>query len=448
MSSGICFAAAAANLVDGIDLGLFTASMKAFEQELHMDPAKLGKIMSICGLLSCISSIFWGSAADRLNRRVLVASSTFALGCVTLSVSFISTAWQLCAAQAVMSILIASITPITQSLVSENVKDASRGRYFALLAMCGAISGSVSAGLAGFLRWKDAYVIMGSATMLLSVIILRILPREVENCTFLSSKAPQQSWHGMFYSEMEKVKAIFQIPTFLSLLFGGIVGCIPWNALNFFMMYLQTVGFSAKASALLITIMSAGKILGNLFGGALGDFMVHRSPQHGRAFVAQISIVLGMSTLTCLLMLAQWNNSPNFILYAMLIFGFGAGSTWCNPGVDRPLWAELVGPDSRGKIVAWWTFVAGSFGNIFGSMLVGWLSVAVLGYNPAQSIDNADRTSNSKALGKALIVCTMVPWALCFLCYSSIHITYPLDYAKKDRDVAEVLCPISKCQKL
>ena len=62
--------------------------------------------------------------------------------------------------------------------------------------------------------------------------------------------------------------------------------------------------------------------------------------------------------------------------------GAVAQATWCNPGVDRPLWSEFFGetsmkgeaapietnpgfvhsprlatPDCRGKIIAWWTVV-------------------------------------------------------------------------------------------
>ena len=36
------------------------------------------------------------------------------------------------------------------------------------------------------------------------------------------------------------------------------------------------------------------------------------------------------------------------------LFSFSLLAVWCNPGVDRPLFSELVPPNRRGKVIGWW----------------------------------------------------------------------------------------------
>ncbi|CAK9056319.1 unnamed protein product, partial [Durusdinium trenchii] len=92
-------------------------------------------------------------------------------------------------------------------------------------------------------------------------------------------------------------------------------------------------------------------------------------------------------------------------------------------GVDRPLWSELVPAYCRGKIIGWWRTIAETCGTIFGGPLVGYISVAILGYKPSQDLQQG----NAESLGTAMLVCTMLPWAFCLCCYSAIHCTYPKD---------------------
>lgn len=221
-------------------------------------------------------------------------------------------------------------------------------------------------------------------------------------------------------AELEQLKEICCIPTFLALLFGGVVGCIPWSALSFLMMYLQNLGFSATSAASLLAVMSVGRICGSLLGGILGDWFASRWPLHGRALVGQMSIALGAVPLYWVLRCCPHSGS-SYSLLAAALFSFSLLALWCNPGVDRPLWSELVPPDSRGKIIGWWRTVAETCGSIFGGPVVGYLSMAV-GYRP-----KTKEPGNAESLGTAMLVCTMLPWAVCFCCYSAIHITYPKD---------------------
>ena len=53
-------------------------------------------------------------------------------------------------------------------------------------------------------------------------------------------------------------------------LMQGVVGTMPWVALGFMTLYLQLLGFSDMAAALLVAMFSLGASLGNLGGGYIG----------------------------------------------------------------------------------------------------------------------------------------------------------------------------------
>jgi len=285
--------------------------------------------------------------------------------------------------------------------------------------MCSGISASVAASLAGAFHWRMAYGIIGIMTLIISLVISQLLPASSHE----RLKLHDRSLQGVICSELDEVSRIFGIATFKALLLGGIVGCIPWNALQFFMLYLQNIGFDTGHAASLMTCLSVGKITGSFLGGNLGDAMARKWPHHGRACLAQLSILLGMASLSWLLLGASRSN-PTFTSFAAGTFVFGLSAVWAGPGVDRPLWSELVPSRCHGKIIAWWFAVAFSFGCVFGGPAVGWMSVNLLGYHPGSSEGNS---GNADALAKAITLCTMAPWTLCFLCYSAIHVTYPSD---------------------
>eukprot|EP00930_Biecheleria_cincta_P056303 TRINITY_DN42449_c0_g1_i1.p1 TRINITY_DN42449_c0_g1~~TRINITY_DN42449_c0_g1_i1.p1 ORF type:complete len:443 (-),score=65.06 TRINITY_DN42449_c0_g1_i1:19-1347(-) len=420
--------ATVANLVDGIDVGLLGVFFKDLEAELGFPPNKLGWILLAGGLASSLSNIGWGTMADRMNRKTLICSTMALLGLVTAFTAFVSSLHSFMLAQMFTGMLVAAVTPVTQSLVAEAVPTESRGSAFAMLATSGAISASISAMLVGVCHWRTAYKFMGCLTVSLASVIAWFLPEDETSRASSQHKAgdSQQTLEAAVRTEVEQVKSIFRIPTFLALLLGGVVGCIPWSAMHFFMMYLQTLGFSTQRAAFLITVMSVGKIAGNLVGGNLGDRLARKFPFHGRALLAQISILLGMLILFWVLWIFP-GSSRSWELLAAALFAFGLTAVWCNPGVDRPLWAELVEPSCRGKVVAWWQVVAASFGAVFGGPMVGWICVGFLGYDPASTAGK----SNAAALAEGMLLCTMLPWALCFCCYSAIHVTYPLDRSRR-----------------
>lgn len=184
------------------------------------------------------------------------------------------------------------------------------------------------------------------------------------------------------------------------------------------------MGFTAARASDLMAFQSVGHALGSFAGGRFGDLAAACSPHHGRTFMGQACIFSGMVLM--LTILAWIPRSPEYFgTYAVSFFAFGFSFGPLHPGVDRVIWSEIVSADCRGTIVSWWTFVAGSSGQLFGAPLVGWLAETVLGYRPSSELD----ARNTQALSKALVLFTAIPWTLMLCCYTAMHCTYSRDIA-------------------
>ena len=64
---------------------------------------------------------------------------------------------------------------------------------------------------------------------------------------------------------------------------------MPWNAVGYFTMWLQTLGFSDVPAATLTALFWGGTALGNLLGGVVGDLLARRLPNSGRQLTCQVS---------------------------------------------------------------------------------------------------------------------------------------------------------------
>ena len=75
---------------------------------------------------------------------------------------------------------------------------------------------------------------------------------------------------------------------------------MPWNAVGYFTMWLQTLGFSDMPAAALTALFWGGTALGNLLGGIVGDLLAKRLPNVGRQLTCQVS-TLNFHTIACAL---------------------------------------------------------------------------------------------------------------------------------------------------
>jgi hypothetical protein len=125
---------------------------------------------------------------------------------------------------------------------------------------------------------------------------------------------------------------VAKIPTFQVIIFQGILGSTPWNALVFLTVYLQLIGFSNFQASLGLSFFQAGAALGGAVGGAVGDWAAKKSPDHGRIWVCQFSVFMGIP-FSLLLMkgLPTSGSDAAVALHVVTLFFFGLMHVRCGP---------------------------------------------------------------------------------------------------------------------
>ena len=61
------------------------------------------------------------------------------------------------------------------------------------------------------------------------------------------------------------------------LLLQGIVGSTPWNAMVFFTLWLQLLGFTDYSASVLMALFAGGCAIGSALGGYLGELSADHS---------------------------------------------------------------------------------------------------------------------------------------------------------------------------
>lgn len=131
-----------------------------------------------------------------------------------------------------------------------------------------------------------------------------------------------------------QAKQVLRIRSFQILVGQGIPGTVPRKALAFMPMWLELVGCSHNATAILMGLFVAGNIFGSVFGGWAGDVLSVRFPNAGRIMLAQSSQLFGLVFAVVLFVILQ--DSPNTeVLYGGILFLFGFMTCWEAPGTNK-----------------------------------------------------------------------------------------------------------------
>ena len=85
-----------------------------------------------------------------------------------------------------------------------------------------------------------------------------------------------------------------RIPTFWVIVAQGCFGSTPWAAWGFATLWLQLICFRSELAANIRAMFTVGNIFGTLFGGWLGDNVSTIYPDHGRPWVAVVSVGIGV----------------------------------------------------------------------------------------------------------------------------------------------------------
>ena len=287
--------------------------------------------------------------------------------------------------------------------------------------------------------------------------------------------------------------AVARIPSFRVVVAQGVMGSMPWNAMLFATLWLQLLGFTDVAAGALAALFAASCAFGSLLGGSLGDAAARETAARrpncssvgsgssgsssvggvGRVAVAQLSVAASIPLAVLLLRVlpssgpcrCQENvggvvvgrlfphgaaSSANAACsprsascaaaFSLVITVMGLFSSWCGSN-NAAVFAEIVPAELRSSVYAFDRSFEGAVGAL-ATPLVGVVASKVFGFKgalagaPSSSSSSSGSSSSSplnlsqaNALGSALVVCCVVPWATCLAAYTLLYRFYPLDAA-------------------
>lgn len=412
-------------LLEGADTALLPSVLFALQSDLGLDLQSLA-MMGMCqAVASALFGPVWGILADRgvASKRALLISGCVVQGLITMLLAHVSTIPIMLALRILNGAALASLGPVSKSMVAEDVASSDRGKIFSLIAAATNVGNVIGAFVGvqlasrevfGWQGWRVAFMVMGSLGVLAGGAAFFGL--KIRAVTSQSSRT--------LVEELTKLRDYLNINSFRALVIQGCFGSMPWAALGYATLFFQTAGLSTNETSALVFAFQASCMAGTLIGGVVGDTLEASSPGHGRPLTAQISVGGGLP-IVLFVFLAPPMVGSYFYQEMFLVVALGLVATWCGAGVNAPILCELVDISSCAGIMAWEAALEGSFANFFGNMFVGLLGQVLFGYR--LSHDNQPSPSNKTALGKALAVSCVLPWLLCFVVYIKLHRFYPED---------------------
>jgi MFS family permease len=240
---------------------------------------------------------------------------------------------------------LALVVPSIQSLVADSTDDGTRGSAFGWLQLASSL-GLISGGFVGLLLaqttvlgiagWRIAFHLVAAISVVVGVFnwLYAVDPHFPTGDAARHNDGKQPATAREVVAEMvEEAKFVVRIPTFQIFVAQGVSGTFPWSALSFASMWLELIGFSHGATAVLMTIFWVASSLGGLVGGKMGDLLALQYPDAGRIVLSQISAGSAVP-LAAVLLLGLPDDPSKGAIYAVVLFVMGVFISWNGPATN------------------------------------------------------------------------------------------------------------------
>jgi predicted MFS family arabinose efflux permease len=323
----------------GADAATVGASATYLRQGLHITNTDIGLLVSVTALVGAVAALPFGVLADRVRRTTTLGIVIFFWAGAMLWSAAVPNFHQLLLARLFLGAVVAAAGPLAASLIGDWFAASERGRIYGFVLAgetLGAGFGFAVTGDIAALSWRAAFVILAIPAFFLGWLVIRLreparggggvlehatqpLPPEAEE----SQETPAQLLARERGIEPDPELATgrdMRRASFLQA--AGYVLRVRTNLLliaatacgYYFLAGVQTFGtefareqygIDQPLANLLLLGVGGGAILGVLFGGAMGDWLLRRGRLNGRIWAA----FLGAAGATVLFVPALFNRS-------------------------------------------------------------------------------------------------------------------------------------------
>eukprot|EP00210_Caulerpa_lentillifera_P003604 g3439.t1 len=398
-------------------------------------PTQLGQITLCRALVQALSSPISGFLGDRYDRISVIAIGCLIWGIMTSAIAIANSINQAMFFAAINGFGLSLVIPCCQSIIADFYPPTSRGRAFGimqLIAAIGVVAGGMFATNVGHVSplgidgWRLALHIVAGVSLITGVLIKK-LGKDPRHCArkpadLEASRGPRGapfSWEGVW--------RILSIPSFGIIILQGVIGMLPWNAMVFFTLWFQLLGFTDFVASSLLATFHAGCALGGIVGGFVADTLASNYPDSGRIIAAQISAFSGAPFFFVLfkvlpLLPVAWRWLP----FGVLLLVMGSMISWNGNCCNAPMMSEIVPQSLYSRIFAFDRSLEGAIAST-AAPLVGYIAEHYFGFTGSIGKNPNLHPENAGALGNSLFLCIVIPMSLCAATYTGLYWTFPKD---------------------
>jgi MFS family permease len=342
-------ALSAAAFVDSSENYALSVLWSRMYPSLGLRVGQLGPVLGISDLIRTITLPLWGWAADRFSRKALLVGITGFWGSWTLAIAFVKSLTQLMVVRVLSSLGLGVLWPAAFSLLSDLFESRQRGTAAGIMT---AVSyfGSISSFiilpmLAGTSPdgWRLGFVVMGAASILTGLLLLVIYepPRgaaEPELSDVISAEAAMR-----YAFRLRDLPAIARVRSWWVLLFQNSIDNIAMAVLyGWVFVWLDSLGLGEQ-TLVVVLLLTLGTLTGLVLFGWLGDRLGSRFPNHGRAALALIGLVLTAPSLAGFI--AFGDRGVGLLMLFGALSGLGLSSV--DTGARWPMAQDVLRPELR-----------------------------------------------------------------------------------------------------
>jgi len=339
--SGVIVAVSLAHFANDVPITLLPAVLPIVIREFNLSYAAAGAIITLSAVLMTSLQAITGYIADRINRITFLFVGLATLGIGAILVSFSTNYIQLLALQCLMGIGASIYHPVGYSLLSDTFESGRRGKALGVGSAAGDVAVPVAFASSGFLAfvlgWRNIFMLWGSVTTIVAIIVPLIItePRK-RNLNLTTSSR----------STKEIVTTLIPI-----IIVMGFAGACYRIVSSFTTTYLTTFGLSIELANAVTAFMMIIGAVGAIVEGTLVDKLGERNA---------ISITMVMLSV---LSAISANVGNGYLLSIIIcISGFALLGVW------PPFYSVIANATSLGArafIYGLLFAIAWSFGSLF-----------------------------------------------------------------------------------
>jgi MFS family permease len=344
-----------AQFVDAAEGNIISTLFPSIKETLNLSVGNLGVILSANRILGLIAQPIWAMLADRYSRKMVLVWITGVWGLWTILAGF-SGNYQMVLIFTVLSgIGLLANGGTKGSLIADAFPKEERGKALGAIWAIASVGVVIAILIFGPLAeisglgWRIAYWLFGGLSILSGVIIWIFVDEPVRGSTEAAydgvSDEAVEELEAKHPFELQKVKAIFKIPTMWVVWLKSIPGEILWvSMVRYGVTWLADErGISPSLAAYALGTLTIGLGLGGILGGRLGDWADRKNPNSGRAVVGQSA--WGLAVISALILfLIDWTS---VYIYWLLFMLLGFCMQVSSSGSDKPMKLAVVLPEIR-----------------------------------------------------------------------------------------------------